>query len=138
MFKIINIPRFYARLTLPPSKRPHPGLLYIMYLNASRISTQPALRALEPRFYELAKVKIEKGLREGDRLLDIVRALTLMAGYLFSKEWYNLGYNVAGQTIRWVEGKTVRLTTDSRRPAGCIGSRRACGSRNAKVIRLST
>lgn len=97
---MINIPRFYTRLTLPLAKRPHPALMYTIYLSATRNSTQPALKALEPRFYEIARAKIEQGIREGDRLLDIVRALVQMTGYLFAKEWYNVGYHMAGQAIR--------------------------------------
>lgn len=97
---MINVPRFYTRLTLPPAKRPHPALLYTLYLIATKRSSQPALRALETRFYEIARVKIDQGVREADRLIDIVRAITTMTGYLFSKEWYNVGYSMAGQAIR--------------------------------------
>lgn len=95
-----NIPRFYARLTLPPAKRPHPALVYMMYLYGCQSSPQQSLRNLESRFYEIAQAKIAQGIREADRPLDIVRALTLMSSYLFAKEWYNLGYNFVGQAVR--------------------------------------
>jgi hypothetical protein len=97
---LLNLPRFYARLTLPPTKRPHPALMYTMYVCGVRQSSQPSLRSLEGRFYEIAQAKIHQGLREADRLLDILRALILMTGYLFAREWYSLAYNTAGSTIR--------------------------------------
>jgi hypothetical protein len=96
----INIPRFYARLTLPLSKRPHPSLMYVMYLLGCRLSEQPALRRLEQRFFEIASQKIHQGMGVGDRPLDLIRAMALIIGYLFAKELYNAGYTFIGQAIR--------------------------------------
>ena len=59
-----------------------------------------SLKKLEPRFYEIALAKIRQGQGDGDRPLDLVRAMALMTGYLFTKEWYNLGYNFVGQAVR--------------------------------------
>lgn len=71
-----------------------------MYLTATHNTTQPRLKALETRFYEITKAKIEQGIGHSERELDIIRALTLLSGYLFAKEWWSMGYHVAGQAIK--------------------------------------
>ena len=97
---MFSVPRFYARLTLSPSKRPHPSLLYIMYASGVRASSQPALRALEGQFFDLAQSKAIQGMASADRLLDVTRAYALMSGYLFAIGRYTLGYYMSGMAIR--------------------------------------
>jgi len=75
-------------------------MLHMMYLYAVRSSDQQSLRNLESRCYEIARAKIYEGMKHGDRPLDVLRAMILMTGYLFGKEWYNLGYNYIGQVVR--------------------------------------
>lgn len=74
--------------------------MYMMYVFGARQSTQPALRALEGRFYEIAQTRIQAGIKDGDRMLDLIRALVMLTGYQVSKEWFNLGYTTAGMAIR--------------------------------------
>ncbi|ODO09055.1 hypothetical protein I350_02654 [Cryptococcus amylolentus CBS 6273] len=99
---VFHVPRFYTRLTLPPASRPHPPLLYTMYLLACRRSTNPALRRLEASFFAIAERQIQTGITKCDRLLDVIRATALMTNYLVSVHRYNEGYHMAGAAIRTV------------------------------------
>ncbi|TXT10714.1 hypothetical protein VHUM_02219 [Vanrija humicola] len=96
----LHLPRFYMRLTLPPSKRPHPGLLYAIYATAARMSTQPGIKQLESQFFEIADKQLRISVANHDRLLDTVRGMTLLTSYLFAKEKYSLGYHMCGAAVR--------------------------------------
>jgi hypothetical protein len=96
----IHVPRFYARLTLPPAKRPHPGLLYSMYTTGARFSSQPAIKQLEQQFFEIADKQIRLAVANHDRLLDALRGMALLTNYLFAKEKYSLGYHMTGSAVR--------------------------------------
>ncbi|WVQ95964.1 hypothetical protein IAU59_003063 [Kwoniella sp. CBS 9459] len=95
-----HVPRFMASLTLPPAKRPHPCLLYSMYTLASRVSTSPPIRSLEPHFYSIASRQLEESIGHADRLLDATRASTLLAIYKYSKARYHEGWMMTGQAAR--------------------------------------
>lgn len=95
-----HLPRFYTRLTLPASKRPHPALLYSMYATAARVSTQPAIKQLENQFFEIADRQIRQAVAQHDRLLDALRGMALLTNYLFAKEKYSLGYHMTGAAVR--------------------------------------
>ncbi|ORY27795.1 hypothetical protein BCR39DRAFT_537261 [Naematelia encephala] len=97
---MFHMPKFYARLTLPPAKRPHPALLYSMYLVGAKRSSQPGLRQLETRFMHIADRHLKAGLDEGDRPLDIVRASVLMIIHLYTSEKYSLGFALTGATVK--------------------------------------
>jgi hypothetical protein len=97
---VFHVPRFYARLTLPPPKRPHPSLVYAMYLIAARRSTQPSIKQLETQFYDITSNHVNVSIANSDRLLDTVRAMALVVNYLFSRERYRQGYHMAGAAIR--------------------------------------
>jgi hypothetical protein len=96
----LHLPRFYTRLTLPPAKRPHPGLLYSMYTTAARVSSQPAIKQLESQFYMIAEKQIRLAVTNHDRLLDALRGMALLTNYLFAKERYSLGYHMTGAAVR--------------------------------------
>ncbi|WVR07980.1 hypothetical protein IAU60_005023 [Kwoniella sp. DSM 27419] len=96
----IHVPRFMASLTLPPAKRPHPCVLYSMYTMASRVSTSPSIRTLEPHFYSIAAKQLEESIANADRLLDATRASTLLAIYKYSKARYHEGWMMTGQAAR--------------------------------------
>ncbi|WWD20388.1 hypothetical protein CI109_104864 [Kwoniella shandongensis] len=95
-----HVPRFMASLTLPPSKRPHPCLLYSMYTMASRISSSPAISQLELHFYSIAGRQLDEAINNADRLLDACRASTILAVYKYSKARYHEGWMMTGQAAR--------------------------------------
>ncbi|ORY34613.1 hypothetical protein BCR39DRAFT_513615 [Naematelia encephala] len=95
-----HVPRFMASLTLPAAKRPHPCLLYSMYLLASRISTSPPIRNLETHFYTIASKQLEESIAKADRLLDATRAACQLAVYKYSLARYHEGWMMTGQAAR--------------------------------------
>jgi hypothetical protein len=100
--KSFDIPRFYTRLSLPLAQRPHPALLNAIYLLSANWSESAALSQLVPKFYDVAVRTIEAAVHCTDRLLDIVRAITLLTLYQFTREQFLAGYNSAGSAIRYV------------------------------------
>lgn len=118
---MFDIPRFYASFTLPPTKRPHPALLYSIYLLAARRSNIPKLKALEPRFCEIAERQINEGNRNNDRLLDLTQALVLFIHYLVTLEAFNLAYTATGLAVRQVAlmDESLPLTHDIRTAMIC-------------------
>lgn len=110
-----HVPRFFARyassrtglvaandasLTLPVSKRPHPCLLYSMYLLASRVSSSASIRALEKHFYSIASRQLDESISKADRLFDATRAATLLAVYKYSNAKYHEGWMMVGLAAR--------------------------------------
>ncbi|WVN87511.1 uncharacterized protein L203_102693 [Cryptococcus depauperatus CBS 7841] len=95
-----HIPRFMASLTLSPSKRPHPCLLYSMYTMASSISTSPQIHQLESHFYKIATRQADEAISKIDRLLDATRACTILSAYNYSRANYHQGWMMAGQAAR--------------------------------------
>ena len=87
-------------LTLPLSKRPHPCLLYSMFLLACRGSTSPAIRVLESHFLSIAQKQLEKSISKADRLFDAVRASTLLATYHYGAAHFHEGWMMAGRAAR--------------------------------------
>jgi hypothetical protein len=79
-----------------------------MYLVGAGRSTQPRLLQLEKTFHAVAEQQIQLAIAQSDRLLDVIRAMVTMTGYLFSKEWYTQGYNLAGAAIRWAYHMILR------------------------------
>ncbi|KAL7423900.1 hypothetical protein Q5752_001485 [Cryptotrichosporon argae] len=98
----MHVPRFYAALTKPMSQRPHPCLLYAMYLLATRISSSPPIRALEGRFCEIAEQRLQESIKNGDRLLDACRAASMLAVYKYSLAKYHEGWMMTGTAARLV------------------------------------
>ncbi|ORX34450.1 hypothetical protein BD324DRAFT_635980 [Kockovaella imperatae] len=97
---MFDIPRFYASLTLPPAKRPHPALLYSMYLLAARRSSHAKLKALESKFCEITEQQINIGNRQNDRTLDIIQAVILFAQYQITIEQFSVAFTVAAMAVR--------------------------------------
>lgn len=87
-------------LSLPAPKRPHPCLLYSMYLVASRFSTHPPIRALEPHFYSIAQKRLEESITGGDRLLDATRAATILSVYKYSLARFHEGLMMCSTAMR--------------------------------------
>ena len=82
------------------AKRPHPCLLYSMYLMASRISKSASIRSLEPHFYSIALRQLEEAIARADRLLDATRASSILAVYKYSLGRYHEGWMMIGQAAR--------------------------------------
>jgi hypothetical protein len=99
---MLHVPTFCARLSLSRSQRPHPALLYAMYVVGSGRSTRRALRDLQPRFLEIAQRNISDAVAENDRLVDIIRAQAVLANHFFMTERYSAGYHIAGAAVRYV------------------------------------
>ncbi|ODN84983.1 hypothetical protein L202_00828 [Cryptococcus amylolentus CBS 6039] len=95
-----HVPRFMASLSLPPTKRPHPCLLYAMYTMASRLTSSPSIRQLESHFYSLAITHLATATAQADRLMDATRAGTILAAYTYSKAMYHEGWLMTGQAAR--------------------------------------
>jgi hypothetical protein len=89
-------------LSLPPSKRPHPCLLYSMYLLASRISSSPSIRALETHFANIASRQLEESIAKADRLFDATRAAAILSTYKYSNARYHEGWMMVGLAARCV------------------------------------
>ncbi|KDQ15275.1 hypothetical protein BOTBODRAFT_65632 [Botryobasidium botryosum FD-172 SS1] len=79
----VNMTRFVARLTLPPShpNSIHPALLNAMYLLACVYTTSPDIQALEPQFLAETRQHLPTALAEVDRLFDYLIASVLIARY---------------------------------------------------------
>ncbi|CAE6431220.1 hypothetical protein ACGC1H_001293 [Rhizoctonia solani] len=75
----IWIPGFLASLHLPPERRPHPGLMWMIYSFAAYFSVEPELSARLPAFLERARRVLEESFANGDRLFDYIRGQTLYA-----------------------------------------------------------
>jgi len=89
-----------ASLSLPAASRPHPCLLYTMYLMASRISSSQPIRSLEKHFYDIAMEKLEESIVNADRLFDAVRAATVLAVYKYSLAKYHEAWMMTGRASR--------------------------------------
>jgi hypothetical protein len=97
---MLHVPTFCARLSLPRSQRPHPALLYAMYVVGTGRSTRQALRDLQPQFLEIAQRNISDALAENDRLVDVIRAQAVLANHFFMTDRYSAGYHIAGAAVR--------------------------------------
>ncbi|RXK35338.1 hypothetical protein M231_07410 [Tremella mesenterica] len=91
---------FFTRLTWPPARRPHPALMYAMFLVGAGSSTQPSLRRLESTFLEIAEQQIKSGVRTHDRIIDVIRGMVIVVNFYYIKEEYNLGYSMVCQAAR--------------------------------------
>jgi len=98
--KIFPVPRFMASLTLPASKRPHPCLLNAIYLNSASKSPNPSLRSLESHFLNIAIARLNEAVSSLDRLMDAVRAATILAVYRFQKNQYQAGIMMNAQAVQ--------------------------------------
>ena len=113
-------------LTLPMSQRPHPCLLYAMYLMASKLSPSPAIRALEPHFHSIASRQLSEAILQSDRLFDAVRAASILAVYYFSLGRYIEGFTTTG-TASWlgVACGLNQIPSSTHRPSTMPSDRRA-------------
>lgn len=123
----------FNSLSLLPSKRPHPCLLYSMYLLASRISASPSIRALETHFATIASRQLEESIAKADRLFDATRAACILATYKYSNARYHEGWMMVGLAARWVCAsaslpRELMYDLGWRCRVACIRSLRRCSS----------
>ena len=77
--------QFRAKMKLGSWQRPHPALLFAMYTVAATSSYIPAVRALADSLFAIAASKVDEGITQEDRLLDIINATKMLSKWLFSK-----------------------------------------------------
>ncbi|KIR26936.1 hypothetical protein I309_04102 [Cryptococcus deuterogattii LA55] len=77
--------QFRAKLTLQPSLRPHPSLLFSMYTLAASTSYIPAIRSLADELSEIAMKRSEEAIRNKDRLIDVINACKIMSKWFCAK-----------------------------------------------------
>lgn len=85
---ILHLPRFQARLRLPPSdpNTPHPALLNALYLLGCLFSPPELnLEPREPDFLSSTRKYLSSALSQTDRLLDFLMASCLLAWYLAAR-----------------------------------------------------
>lgn len=106
-----NTTRFWERAMLPGSHKNslHPALVTAMMLNACRFS-HPSFRSHEARFIWRFRKDLSQSLAYVDRLLDFVKASTLIGAYFYTTARYtclsivSLAYLLPHTCCRRVEG----------------------------------
>ncbi|GFZ45998.1 hypothetical protein JCM24511_03732 [Saitozyma sp. JCM 24511] len=101
----IHISSFYAKLHSPDaSKRPHACLMYAMFLVTCRASHVPHIIAKEDLFYRRARAEMDQAVAHSvvttPQLFDAMRAATLIATWLFSRDQFVEGWVMLGQGVR--------------------------------------
>lgn len=80
-----------------------------MYTVAAKRSSSASIKALEPHFYEIALKRLRESISQSDRLIDSVRAASILAIYEFSSGRYHEGWMQTGEALRWVQWLTVTV-----------------------------
>jgi hypothetical protein len=71
-------------LNLPPSEQRHPALMNAIYLWACFVSRPKPLSQHEESFLSQALDGVREGLRQGDKLLDVIQASCLLSLYFLA------------------------------------------------------
>ncbi|KDQ18962.1 hypothetical protein BOTBODRAFT_480231 [Botryobasidium botryosum FD-172 SS1] len=97
-----NISRFWFAYELPPShpESIHPALLDAMCLLGC-LHGGNTLKAYEPLFYTRLQRSLYNCLEDADRLLDFIRASTLLAKYCLTTARCEEGYHRHAATVRF-------------------------------------
>ncbi|KAG9124829.1 hypothetical protein FRC07_010087 [Ceratobasidium sp. 392] len=98
----IDVGRLWASLSQPLASQPHPCFLNGMYLVACSLSGDKALEDLEPVFLAKARKGMEVSLVQGDRLIDFIRASSLVSFYYYSKGRLLEGHHLSSTTARFM------------------------------------
>ncbi|KAG8715639.1 hypothetical protein FRC09_016457 [Ceratobasidium sp. 395] len=98
----IDDKRLWASLSQPPANQPHPCFLNGMYLVACSFSGEKALEDLESVFLAKARKGMEVSLVQGDRLIDFIRASSLVSFYYYSKGRLLEGHHLSSTTARFM------------------------------------
>lgn len=89
-------------MLLPYAQRPHPCLVFAMYTLAASTSYIPAVRGLSEGLYGIALVKLNESINHEDRLLDAIRAASMLAKWTYSKSRVLEGYQLGCRAISLV------------------------------------
>ncbi|KAG9100001.1 hypothetical protein FRC06_004640 [Ceratobasidium sp. 370] len=98
----IDVSRLWASLSQPAAKQPHPCFLNGMYLVACSFSGDKTLEDLEPVFLAKTRKGMELSLVQGDRLIDFIRASSLLSFYYYSKGRLLEGHHLSSTTARFM------------------------------------
>ncbi|KIK69431.1 hypothetical protein GYMLUDRAFT_237225 [Collybiopsis luxurians FD-317 M1] len=80
----IHMGHLRESLTLPPSEQRHPALMNSIYLWACFVSRPKPLSQHEDMFLAQALDGVRDGLRQGDKLLDVIQASCLLSLYFLA------------------------------------------------------
>lgn len=80
----INLSRLRDSLTQPLPDQPHSSLMNAIYLWACFVSRPEPLCQHEDHFLGQALEALRDGLRDGDKIVDVIRASCLLALYFFA------------------------------------------------------
>ncbi|KAB5595218.1 Fungal specific transcription factor domain containing protein [Ceratobasidium theobromae] len=83
----IDVPRLWASLSQTADKQPHKCFLYAMYLVACPFTGDKTFEDLQPIFVTRVRKEMEIALTQGDRLVDFIRASSLLSFHYCSTRW---------------------------------------------------
>ncbi|KAL4243896.1 hypothetical protein ABKN59_011044 [Abortiporus biennis] len=88
----VHIERFQESLHAPREKQPHPALMDAIYLMGCNFSRESTHTNLEPYFLKHTLCGISEALQHNDRVVDVLRASSLLAVYFFGRGSILEGY----------------------------------------------
>ncbi|QRW15339.1 Fungal specific transcription factor domain [Ceratobasidium sp. AG-Ba] len=94
--------RLRASLSQPSASQPHPCFLNAIYLVACSFSGDKVLEDLEHVFLAKTRKSMELSLVSGDRLIDFIRASSLLSFYYYSKGRLLEGHHLSSTTARFM------------------------------------
>ncbi|QRW00834.1 Fungal Zn(2)-Cys(6) binuclear cluster domain [Ceratobasidium sp. AG-Ba] len=94
--------RLRASLSQPSASQPHPCFLDAIYLVACSFSGDKVLEDLEHVFLAKTRKSMELSLVSGDRLIDFIRASSLLSFYYYSKGRLLEGHHLSSTTARFM------------------------------------
>lgn len=97
----VDLPRFWASLSAPAASQPHQCFLNAMYLVGCLFSRDKSFEDLESVFLTKTRKGMETSLVQGDRLIDFVRASSLLSFYYYSKGRLLEGHHLSSTTARF-------------------------------------
>ncbi|KDQ10710.1 hypothetical protein BOTBODRAFT_57914 [Botryobasidium botryosum FD-172 SS1] len=96
-----NVPRFLESLSLPEDQGPHPAYIDTMCLIACAFSRKPHLQKFEEKLLLQARHNLDQSLAQADRLLDFIRASSLLARYYGFRARFVEGYTTITACARF-------------------------------------
>jgi hypothetical protein len=91
--------QFRGRMKLGDWAKPHPALLFAMYTVAATSSYIPAVRALADSLFTITAKKVDEGITQEDRLLDVINATKMLSKWLFSKARALEAYSMSWKAV---------------------------------------
>ncbi|KAJ1310524.1 hypothetical protein OPQ81_007254 [Rhizoctonia solani] len=110
----LDVPRLWSSLSQIEAHQPHKCFLNAIYLVACSFTGEKSFEDLQPTFVARVRKELESALVQGDRLIDFIRASSLLAFYYFVNVRYSLALQEAkliSQQGRILEGHQLSSTT---------------------------